>query len=276
VTGPFHIVLRDAIRLRGLPLDRLRSHLAQRGIRVGLATLSDWQHGRTWPQHANSLRAIDALEDILDLPQRALTGLLSTHHGLDERSGPLGELLGSLPRAHAWDLESLTEETTVVVGADHRATFRTRKLVRARRNGVDRAVVRFLGQPVGEVFVRPIRNCHTGPLLRHPSGAAVVYEVLFGQQLAVGETWLYEYEMRSSSTCDEFAHGVLHQEGTYVLEVRFHQDALPSVVRGYFRADLYDDRQRVTDLTLNTHHAVHLTAAGMAAGVLGIEWEWPS
>ncbi|GLZ35599.1 hypothetical protein Lesp02_77860 [Lentzea sp. NBRC 105346] len=276
MTAPFHIVLRDAIRQRGLPLDRLRSHLAQRGIRVGLATLSDWQHGRTWP-HPNSVRAIDALEDILNLPQRSLTGLLGTQQGLDEHSGPLGELLGSLPRARAWDLESLTEESTVVVGADHRATFRTRKLVRARRDGVDRAVVRFLRQPqqpVDQLLVTPIRNCSTGRLLRHPSNAAMVYELLFGQPLAAGETWLYEYEMRSSSPCDEFAHGVVHPEGTYVVEVRFHPEELPSAVRGYIRADLYDDRRRVTELTLNTHHAVHLTSTGMTAGVLGIEWEW--
>ena len=68
LTGPFHTALRAAIRERGLTLDRLRWHLAQRGIRIGLSTLSLWQHGHSRPERDSSLKAVRALEDVLGLP----------------------------------------------------------------------------------------------------------------------------------------------------------------------------------------------------------------
>ncbi|TWP53762.1 hypothetical protein FKR81_03120 [Lentzea tibetensis] len=279
VPGPFHVVLREAIHQRGLPLERLRSRLAQQGIRVGLATLSDWQHGRTSPRRPHSLKAVGALEEILELPPRTLTGLLRAPRlGVDERSGALGELLQAVPRAYSWDLEPITVEHTVTVGADRRtATLGIRSLVRARRDGVDRTTLRYFGAQDGvidQVAVRPVRNCATGRLLRHDPGGALVVEVLFGQPLAAGETWLYECEVHNPAASTDFAHGFRQPEGTFLLEVRFHPDALPAVVRGYYRADLYDGRHRVTELPLNTHHAVHITAEGMAAGVVGINWEW--
>src|SRR5206468_428808 len=75
-TGPFHAALRAAVRERGLTLDRLRSHLAERGIRVGLSSLSDWQHGRSRPLRAGSGRAVAGLEDVLGLPRGSLARLL--------------------------------------------------------------------------------------------------------------------------------------------------------------------------------------------------------
>src|SRR5216117_64978 len=74
--GPFHAAFRAAVHERGLALDRLRAHLAQRGITVGLSSLSDWQQGRRRPCGANSLRAVHALEEILGLPPRSLIRLL--------------------------------------------------------------------------------------------------------------------------------------------------------------------------------------------------------
>ncbi|TWP47998.1 hypothetical protein FKR81_30505 [Lentzea tibetensis] len=282
MTGPFHVVLREAIQQRGLPLDRLRSRLAQRGIRVGLATLSDWQHGNSRPQRPNSMRAVDALEEILGLPHGTLTGLLAPggipRHGVDEHSGPLGELLGSLPRGHAWDLETITTETTYAIGPDRRRSgMSIRKLVRARRDGVDRARVCYFGASegvIGDADVRPVRNCGLGEVRRHAGGNVLVAEVLFGQSLRTGETWLFEYAVDQSETTTDVAHAIRQPEGNWVLEVRFHPDALPAVVHGYYRADLYGDRQRVSELPLTNHHSVLLTSAGMSAGVVGINWRW--
>lgn len=288
MTGPFHLVLRTAIRERGLPLDRLRSRLAERGIRVGLASLSDWQHGRAWPRRPNSLRAIAVLEEILDLPHHTLTGLLATHHltpfrpqqGVDEYHGPLGELLDTLPGARDWTLEVITSERTVTVDAHRRPSRITvRSLARARRDNVDRAVVRYFGAPGGDidrVRVVPVRNCAVGRLLRHREGQVLAAELLFGQRLQTGETWVWEYQLHDATTCrTDFAHAFRRPGGTCLMEVRFHRDALPSRVHDYFRADLYMDQHRLGELLLNAHHAVHVTTSGMNSGVIGISWEWP-
>src|SRR4051794_30388853 len=112
-TGPFHAALRAGIRERGLTLERLRWHLARRGIPIGLSSLSQWQHGHTRPGRDNSLRAVEALEEILRLPPGSLTRLLAVEdfparprkEGLDESGGPLGELLDSLPGSRACDAD---------------------------------------------------------------------------------------------------------------------------------------------------------------------------
>jgi hypothetical protein len=290
MSGPFHVVLRDAIRQRGLPLQRLRAHLAERGIQVGIASLSDWQHGRAWPQQANSLRAIGALEEILGLPRRTLTDLLAgrtatpflPRQGIDESSGPISELLDQLPGSRTWELDTLTTEHIVTVD-EHRcpSLVTIRSLVRARKDGVDRLLVRYFGAPTGDidrVAVRPIRNCHTGRVLRHRAGHVMVAELLFGQPLRLGETWIFEVELvdPTAAARSDFAHGFRRLEGNYLLEVRFHPMALPGHVHGYLRADLYAESHRLTDLRLSSHHSVHLTAADMTAGVLGIQWEWPT
>src|SRR2546423_11318741 len=93
-TGPFHDALRAAVGSRGLTLDRLRAHLARRGIPIALSTLSDWQHGKRRPAAEDSLRAVRALEEVLGLHPATLVRLLVApaanaapcrpHHGLDE------------------------------------------------------------------------------------------------------------------------------------------------------------------------------------------------
>src|SRR5688572_3853543 len=80
-TGPFHAALRSAIRERGLPLERLRAHLARRGVTVGLSSLSDWQTGNSRPAHPGSRRALRALEDVLELPPASLVRLLDNGTG---------------------------------------------------------------------------------------------------------------------------------------------------------------------------------------------------
>ena len=96
VTGPFHAALRAAIRERGLSLERLRSHLARRGIQIGVSSLSFWQHGRTVPTRRESVLAVHALEDILQLPSESLLRLLADAQdryavAADAGAGPFGE-----------------------------------------------------------------------------------------------------------------------------------------------------------------------------------------
>lgn len=78
--GPFAVSLRAAIRARGLGLERIRYRLRARGTPVSLATLSHWQSGRCQPERPESLAALAALEEILEVPRGSLTGLLARHH----------------------------------------------------------------------------------------------------------------------------------------------------------------------------------------------------
>jgi hypothetical protein len=92
--GPFHVALRTAIAARGLPLQRVQHHLSRRGVKVGVTSLSYWQQGARRPQRPESLRAVRALEEILQLPAQSLLRLLGDT-GADTAGAPAGPAGGS-------------------------------------------------------------------------------------------------------------------------------------------------------------------------------------
>jgi hypothetical protein len=296
-TGPFHAALREAIRRRGLTLDRLRCHLARRGVPVALSTLSDWQHGHRRPGGAHSLRALRALEEILHVPSESLVRLLIVPdaqgreggplrllrpaQGLDERGGTLAELLDSLPGARNRGIELINRSDQVFVDADRRAwRVVSRTVIRASQDGVDRHVLRYFGDDgcdVDQVRVLPGENCRLGEVRRHCDPPVLVAELLFGEPLRAGQTWVFseEVEDRTGQGCVEYGHGFADPTEQYLLEVRFDPAALPVDCHAYAQPGLYDEPRRTTGLALNNHHAVHLCVTGVTAGLIGIAWAWP-
>src|SRR6266511_3633367 len=236
-TGPFHAALREAIRERGLTLDRLRSHLARRGVSVALSTLSAWQHGNARPG-VSSFRAVRALEEILRLPSGSLIHLLVMPGG--EPACELGS---------------------------------------GRRDGVDRYVVRYFGDEgcrTDQVRVVTRENCRLGRIVCHDDVPVLAAELLFGEAMRAGDTWVFEYEVvdKTGERCFEHGHGFIEPQDMYLLEVRFAPRALPVDCYAYAQPGLYDERRRTADLTLNNHRAVHLVVSGVTAGVIGIGWTW--
>jgi hypothetical protein len=283
-TGPFHAALRTAIRERGLTLDRLRAHLARRGISVGLSSLSEWQTGHSRPAHPGSRRAVRALEDILGLPPTALLRLLGNGSGPREAISdiaPVAELLDAVPRSRDCDLELISTHHKIVIDAEGRtAVVWTRAAIRALRDGVDRYVARYYGG--GEcdpalVRAEPLGNCRLGRFVAHPSAPALVYELVFDQALRAGDTWVFETRLidPTGGVSTEFAYGFRYPAEHYLLEVRFHPGALPASTYSFAQFDLSDGRHPTGNLALSKHHTVHLIASAVDSGVLGIKWDWP-
>ncbi|RCG26999.1 hypothetical protein DQ384_27335 [Sphaerisporangium album] len=281
LVGPFHQALRVAIQERSLTLERLRRRIVQAGVPVALSTLSDWQQGNRRPGTERSMRVVTALEQILGLPPSSLTDLLDhesvTH---DERGGAIGELLDLLPGSRDREATILNQQQKVTVnrfGAACRVWNRT--LIRARRDGVDRYFLRFFGGPgtsIEDVVLTPMDNCRLGRVERHPTQPVLVAEYLFGAELRAGETWVFEhqYEDHAEEPDTEYGHGFRYMVSQYVLEVRFHAERLPAACYSYARRGLVGPPHRTGVLTMNPHHAVHLVASDVAAGVLGITWDW--
>lgn len=287
-TGPFHAALRAAIRQRSLTLERLRFHLLRHGVSVAASSLSDWQHGHVRPGPASSRRVVRALEQVLQVPGESLVRLLALRDAetdadvLDEHDGPLGELLDQLPGAHELDLDVITRQDKVLVDAARRASsVRIRLLVRARRDGVDRQILRFFGDPgcdLGQVRLHSAENCRVGRVLRHPAAPVLIAELLFNEVLRAGDTWVIEYVLHdpTGECCEEYAHGVRMTEEHVLLEVRFDPAVLPVDCHSYVQIGLNEPRLRTGDLVLSNYNAVHLAVSGGAAGVIGIAWSWPS
>jgi hypothetical protein len=291
-TGPFDAALQAAVRARGLTLDRLRAHLARRGVPVALSTLSDWQHGKRRPATAGSLRTVQALEDVLGLRPGTLVRLLvdppandpaqqaRRRRGLDDRSGDLARLLDRIPGARATTLSDMvSDHQAYTIGPDRRlATLWCRKVIRARHDGIDRYVLRYFGDPGCDadlVDIRPLLNCRLGQVVQ--TAGIVVAELRFDQRLRAGDAWVFEIEITdpTGQPTTECAHGFRAPDEQYLMEVRFDPATLPVDCHSFAQTDLYERRQRTNDLVLNQHHAVHLLTGGLSGGVVGIGWRWP-
>lgn len=285
----FSATLRSAIQRSGLTLDTLRGRLAQRGLRVSVATLSYWQRGRSRPERAASLAVVGELEQILDLPADALTALLRPRRSRGRGgAGPAAEarlwsdprpvpaVLAELDRSGEHRLEWLTVHDIHDTGADRRPTsLSVRKVLRATGDGVDRviAVHQVDGEEAPEVA--SVRYCRRGRT-RRDSGL-LAFELFFERALNRGETAIVEYELRFSgdrATVRSHDRRFRHPVGEYLCVVRFHPDALPARCYLYRRETADAPHGDTTELWVGASGSAHTVSTGVRGGILGVEWEW--
>ncbi|MBO0510203.1 hypothetical protein, partial [Streptomyces beijiangensis] len=242
-TGPFHLALRAAIAVRGLPLQRVQNRLASRGIKVGVTSLSYWQQGARRPQRPESLRAVRALEDVLELPGESLLRLLGaesaraeverpatrSYRSLVESSGAVERLLGELELPADGGLHTVGHHERVRIGAGRELRGRdSEHVVRAHRDGIDRYLAIHRGDPGCDpagVVVRAGENCRTGRVRWERESGVVVAELLFDARLRAGDTYLFGYgfEDGTGGVSGEYVRGFSFGGGQYVLQVRFDE-----------------------------------------------------
>ncbi|WP_447036707.1 hypothetical protein [Streptomyces sp. DSM 118878] len=294
-TGPFHAALRAAITARGLPLQRVRHHLAQQGINVGVTSLSYWQQGVRHPRRAESLRAVRALEEILQLPGESLVRLLArpaehtdgerpaarSYRSLVEASDVLRTLLAELGLPSDGGLHTIGHHERVRIGAHREMTGReSQHIVRAHRDGVDRYVAIYHGDrgcAPDQVRVRALENCRTGRVRWHRSTGVLVAELLFDARLRAGDTHLFGYgfEDGTAGAATEYLRGFPFAGGQYALQVRFDDQALPVRCHRFTQHSAGAPRGGRQELTLSgSHRSVHLVEPQVRAGLLGIAWDW--
>ncbi|MFC8917429.1 hypothetical protein ACGF5F_26265 [Streptomyces sp. NPDC047821] len=294
-TGPFHLALRAALAVRGLPLQRVQHHLAHRGIKVGVTSLCYWQQGARRPQRPESLKAVRALEELLQLPGESLIRLLGdpaaegtatrpagrSYRSLVEASGAVEQLIAELEAPADGGLHTVGHQERVRIGAARELAGRdSQQVVRAHRDGVDRYLAIHHGDPGCDperVVVRAGENCRTGRVRRHGETGVVVAELLFDARLRAGETYFFGYgfEDGTGGVSGEYVRGFSFAGGQYVLQVRFHEDALPVRCRRFAQTSAGAPRGARGDLTLSgRHRTVHFVEQGVRPGILGIDWDW--
>ncbi|MET9435299.1 hypothetical protein [Streptomyces sp. NPDC006551] len=295
-TGPFHLALRTALAVRGLPLQRVQHHLAHRGIKVGVTSLSYWQQGARRPQRPESMKAVRALEEVLQLPGNSLIRLLTegaaargeverpaarSYRSLVEASGVVEELIAGLESPVDGGLHTVGHHERVRIGAGRELVGRdSQHVVRAHRDGVDRYVAIHHGDPgcdPSRVEVRATENCRTGRVRWHRETGVLIAELLFDARLRAGETYLFGYgfEDGTAGASGEYVRGFTYAGGQYVLQVRFDEAALPVRCRRFTQSSAGAPRGGRSQLTLSgRHRTVHLVEQGVRPGLLGIDWDW--
>lgn len=288
-TGPFADALRTAIAARGLSLDSLQRHLAERGVRVGTATLSCWQNGRRRPERPASLRAVAELEHILGLPSGSLVVLLGPPrprgHGVGLPAGSrqyrhilpswaaLTDLLASLGTVADTKLHIAAQHEQVWIDAagcsPRRESF---QILQAHQDGVDRYVAIVDADPgadIGRLEVEALENCRLGRVRRDGEAGLLVAELLFDLTLRPGQTHLIRYAVtdRAAVECRDFHRGFRFPAGQYALQVRFDAGKLPVACFAY-RGEVE------RELPMTGHHAVHINMGPVPPGIVGIRWDW--
>ncbi|MFE9254501.1 hypothetical protein [Streptomyces sp. NPDC006879] len=288
--GPFHLALRAALSSRGLPLQRVQHHLANRGIKVGVTSLCYWQQGARRPQRAESLKAVRALEEILELPPETLLRLLKPpdprpparpYRSLVSVADALHELLKALEAPVDGGLHTVGHHERVSIGARRELRVRdSQQVVRAHREGVDRYLAIHHGDPgcdPARVAVRADENCRAGRVRHHHRTGVVVAELLFDTRLRTGDThfFRYRFEDGTGGPSTEYLRGFNYAGGQYVLQIGFDERALPMRCRRFAQASSGAARTEVFDLTPSgRHRTVHLVETGVRRGILGIDWDW--
>ncbi|MFE9672659.1 hypothetical protein ACFYO5_00820 [Streptomyces sp. NPDC006259] len=293
--GPFHVALRAAIAARGLPLQRVQHHLSRHGVKVGVTSLSYWQQGARRPQRPESLRAVRALEEILQLPDESLIRLLTetdekaapgqppgrTYRSFLEASDVLDKLLVELECPLDDGLHTLGHHERVRVGACRELLEReSQHIVRADRDGVDRFVAVHHGDPgcaPERMTVHALENCRTGRVRRHHDTGVLVAEFLFDTRLRAGETFLFGYgvEDGTAGVSREYVRGFGAPGGQYALQVRFDENAVPVRCHRFTRHSAAAPRGGREELAVSRQHrSVHLVEARVRSGMVGIGWDW--
>lgn len=288
----FATVFRQALRRRGLPLERIRDHLRAQQISISLATLSHWQRGRSQPEKAQSLRAVDALEPLLGLPKGALRSLLGPHRprggtrppdpatirGVYGEGSDVEQALGDA-FAHFNDgLRALTVQDTICLD-EHRTVreISVTTVVQAVRDGVDHlGVVHFLDSPKAGTAVLSVAG-GSAPRIRFLEElGSVAADIPFGRRLARTETAVVAYTLRYEGEVSwQHERRVTTALRAYLLHVRFHPRAVPSGCWGYHRTRIGADPCQRQPVPVDAFHTTHFLPTRCVPGVYGIEWAWP-
>ncbi|MDI5979873.1 XRE family transcriptional regulator [Amycolatopsis magusensis] len=289
--GTFATVLRAAISTRGLPLDRIRDRLSQRGHQNTTATLSYWQSGRSQPQRRGSLAALRDLEDVLGVPGGSLSTLLGPPRPRGRRPTrvvrdipsywpvpePVAQSLEEVdPR---WDarLTRLSQHDDLAVGPRREELVcRSRQVLRAEVDGPDRWV---LISHIDEhdralPILRAHRNCRVGEVVHRPEAGLLVAELVFDRPLRRGETVIIEHSLTNRPPCPlatNYERKFRLPVREYVVEISFDPLAVPGrcVRFSYENGLLKEEAVPVAEFS------VHAVALDFGPGRYGFRWEWP-
>lgn len=287
----FASVLRESIELSGLSLTVISQRLRARHRPVSVATLSNWQSGRSLPGGEQSLGVVAALEELLGQPPDALADLVGAPRlrgrsiqpaSFVGRSGrrevfhrALGELGFEAPQQYAH--ERVFQQHVVIDSSREVQTFDYRLTVRALESGICRLPAVHLLEPsepnVAPEFI-PLEGCTVGRRVVWPEHRAYGVELKVDGMLDAGQvaTLAYRVEMAAKATDLTAAmYSVPRRANDVLLEVEFRGDRKPLGCERYRRTEAGES---VMPVRLDRRDRLQVSDARFGPGTFGLRWEW--
>lgn len=294
--GPFDLALRLAIARRDLGLARLLARVEAKGLHLSMSSLSNWQHGRSRPERADSLEALSALEAELGLDVGALARLLGPprprgpkarqRHGLNRtptslRWKAVSQLLDALPGfdEHRYDTD-LVEET-VEVDADSVITSTTvRMVVTAVTDDVDSSYTGLMVAPdeqIDLVELEPVEGCHLRAVHDVPAERTRLWEIGLDLPLSRGESAVLAYRRsnRNRAPALHYGYAVSSPTTMYVLRVRFAGTGSRPACHEFDRSSLPGEMRVGRQVPVNRRGEALARFGPPVVGAAGLTWAWP-
>lgn len=291
--GPFSRALGLAIELSGLSLQRLQVRLAEVGVHLSTTTLSYWRTGRSRPERPDSLRGVQVLERVLDLPPTGLTTLLGPRRPRGRWVRPMpgvfrveqllpmssvaARLASQLEMPQAPELDRLSVVDELWVGPDRTVRrMQVRQVLRATADRVTRSFLMHYGEhSVHAPAVIATRHCRVGRVRTDEQSRFLGVELILDRVLAQGDTTILEYELDPAHCADAHFERSFRSGGhQHIVQVYFDPAAVPTRCMSYRRAGpeaAYDESR---DAWINNELTAHVARVDLEPGLYGMRWEW--
>jgi transcriptional regulator with XRE-family HTH domain len=288
MTGPE--MLRDLRRQYGLT----QEHLANMaGLHV--RTIRGLESGRITKPRRTSM---DLLAQALGLDVARYLALLAAwgiHEPLPAslagpRSGTTRmEVIEAFLARSRNSFKSMSLSELVIVDEDRRPAVRTTQdVVVALIDGVSSPCIFYDPEDdeidIDKYHLTDLQNCVVEREMRDPAGRAKLFELRLARPLRLGETQVLHYsvDFRGARTTveptrrtggEEIA-GFSQSPVSYLLEVRFHERAVPSSCSQVFQPRPTGPVHPVAPLGLSPENSVHIALLNPKPGGHGIAWRW--
>lgn len=291
--GPFPRALGLAIEVSGLSLQRLQYRLAEVGVHLSTTTLSYWRTGRSRPERPDSLRGVQVLERVLDLPPAALTALLGPRRPrgrwvrpepgvlrveqLLPRASVAARLASQLEIPQAPELDRLSVMDQLWVGPDRIVRgIQVRQVLRATADHVSRCFLMHYGEHSPHApAVIATRHCRVGRVRTDEESLFLGAELILDRVLAAGDTTILEYELDPAGCADAHFERSFRSGGhQHIIEVHFDPAAVPTRCVSYRRAGPEAPDDESHDAWINHELTAHVARIDLDPGLYGMRWEW--
>lgn len=289
----FAEVLAAALQESGLTLDGASSQLSRAGTPVSIATLSYWQTGQSTPRRARSLKAIDQLERILDLPTGSLSEALPQSHDRAAKEEDIRPSLRELARVITeMDLDGvhwlgITNSDRVIIdaGGAECQVFND-QVVMAPQDGLSRTAAIYFQDAEGPAspVITAEHGCRVGHHVQIPERRLVVAELIFPRELQRDELHSFGYRVDSSPSntpCFRYERALRNKHRTNSLTVTFEGEP-PARATSYYLPRPFKDVLKVpkssgrlpgTDLVV-AGAQIEAVTLDSRPGIHGAAWRW--